>query len=178
VSAPGEQPNKEGTVPSTTDITPAGKVRAAQLARELLSRVVRQVGQTLLPTLAAAAVAGGISGMDYAALFSVAIITALVTVLRAVTKFRVPAPAALWLQAVDRAAAAAAGTALGLIAAGPGFDVFTAPWVSILDVSAASAVLALVTTFTNPPLNPAEPNADGALPLAAARPRPDSATAF
>lgn len=118
--------------------------------RDLGERAVRQVVQVLLPVLTIAITSGAISGLDYTDLAVTAGMAAAVTLLRALTGIRAPAGASFAVDALDRALAAAAGTALGLVTA-DGFDLLHADYVGFLGAVIGSAALAVFARFTNTP---------------------------
>lgn len=135
--------------------------------RDLAARVGRQVVQTLIPVLTMALTTGSIVGLDYSDLFLTAALTGAVTLLRALTGVRAPAGAPLWLDGVDRALAAAAGTGLSLVTA-EHFDFVRADWTAIGGAVLASACLSVLAMFTNtpqPPVVVVEPQGDAPSPL-------------
>lgn len=116
--------------------------------REVLSRAVRQGLQTLVPVLGAAALTGGLQGIDYGSVGLILLGSEVVVVLRAVFEVRVPAGAALPEQLVDRAAAAFAGSLLGVLIANHA-DVIHTSWGASLGVAGAAAVASAVHLFAD-----------------------------
>lgn len=115
-------------------------------ASDLVNRVWRQARQVVLALLVTALVAaqarGGIQHIDGLALLVGVVAAVLVTVLRAVAGLRAGTSAPWWVQALDRAAAAAAGYALGIVGA-DGFDLLSADWRTVLGGAAGAALLAV-----------------------------------
>jgi hypothetical protein len=145
----------EAHMPSLTDIA---------WWEDTVARAGRQAVQTVIPVLALAAGTGGVTGFDYGDGLAVAALAALITVLRAVTGLRAPAGASLLVDGADRALAAAAGTALALVAT-DGFDLLHADWKTIGVAVAGSALLALAAMFTNTPAPPLPPEPAGDAPV-------------
>lgn len=116
---------------------------------DLWSRLWRQAVQVIVPPLTIASTAG-LSGFGWKAILLTLIGGAVVTVVRAVADVRAAAGAARWVQILDRALAAAAGSALGW-AGVDGFDVASTPWVTVVQSAFASAVLAVAWWMLDPP---------------------------
>lgn len=118
--------------------------------RDLARRAVRQGVQVLLPVLTIALTSQTITGLDFTALAVTAGMAVIVTIARGLTGLRAPAGASPALDTLDRAVAAAAGTALGLLTA-DGFDLLHADWVAIGGAILSSACLAALARLINPP---------------------------
>lgn len=122
-----------------------------EATRDAVSRAVRQALQTLVPTLLV--VAGGTAtGIDVPAVVALAAVTALVSLLKSVTGFKLPADAPVAWQVAERAVTAAAGAALGFLTVG-GTDIASSiPWEATLTGALGAAGVAAVMFFTNPPV--------------------------
>jgi hypothetical protein len=131
---------------NTMSITP----RVVTAGRETLSRAVRQVLQTLIPTLLIVA-SGTVTGISVRAVAVLALMTALVTVLKAIAGVKATASSPAWVQLVDRAGAAAAGTALGYLTIDGGGVVASVDWQAAAIATAGSAILAVVMAYATPP---------------------------
>ena len=116
---------------------------------DLWSRLWRQAVQVVVPPLTIASTAG-LSGFGWKAILLTLIGGGAVTVVRAVADVRAAAGAARWVQILDRALAAAAGSALGW-AGVDGFDVASTPWATVAQSAFASAVLAVAWWLLDPP---------------------------
>lgn len=119
--------------------------------RDALSRAVRQTIQALIPTLLV--IAGGTTyGINLKAVGILAGLTALVSLLKSLVDFRVDPLAPAWAHIAERAATAAAGTALGLVTVDGVVPAAMIDWRVTLTASVGSAVLAVAMFYTNPPV--------------------------
>lgn len=121
--------------------------------RDLASRLLRQGVQFLIPVVALAKDGEATKGLNYGDIAIGLGVALLVTVLRTVANLRAADSAPLAARVVDRAAAAAAGTFLGL--AFVGWDdaptiVHGLDWENVLAATVASAVLAVLSGFADP----------------------------
>jgi peptidoglycan/LPS O-acetylase OafA/YrhL len=117
--------------------------------RDVLDRAVRQAFQVLVPFLTIAATAGRIDGVQLRTVATVAATAAVVVILRALSGIRVSTDAPVYLQVLDRAVAAAAGAAAGLVTA-DGFDLLTADWSAIVLSAALTALTAIANGYLSP----------------------------
>lgn len=118
--------------------------------RDLGSRVARQAVQYATPVLVVLA-SGTTAGFNPLDVLVGLLVACGVPVLRAVAGIRVSDAASLGVRLVDRAAAAAAGTFLGLFTvAMDSNDIAGLDWPVMLQAAAASAVLAVANGFLDP----------------------------
>lgn len=118
--------------------------------RDLGSRVARQAVQYLAPTLVVLA-SGTTLGFNVVDVVVGLAVACGVTVLRALSGIRASDAAPLAVRMADRAAAAAAGTFLGLFTVALDTnDIAGLDWPLMLQAAAASAVLAVVNGFLDP----------------------------
>lgn len=118
--------------------------------RDLLSRCGRQAVQYLIPVLVTLA-SGATFGFNPLDVVIGLVVAVAVTVLRAVAGIRVADGAPLAARMADRAAAAGAGTFLGLFAVAlDSNDIAGLDWPLILQASLASALLAVANGFLDP----------------------------
>jgi hypothetical protein len=142
--------------------------------RDVLARGGRQAQQALLPVFAAAALSGGLQGIDVRAAAVYLGGAELVVLIRALYELR------LQNDAVDRVAAAFAGSLLGVVGAA-GFNLLHTDWRTNLGVAGAAAATSLLqfafdklgqaaavaddTSDVDAPVIPADPAGDEDLTL-------------
>lgn len=117
--------------------------------QDLTSRLIRQGKDYLIPVLIILA-QGNTTGFDARAVGLGLVVAAVLTLLRAVTEIRAAADAPWWVATLDRAAAAGAGTALGLITVDGVTLVTGLPLTNVLYAAAASASIAALTALGDP----------------------------
>lgn len=118
--------------------------------RDLASRVIRQSVQFLIPVVALAKDGQATKGLNYPDIAVGLVVAVLITVLRMVANIRAADSAPLLTRVIDRAAAAAAGTALGLLATEQFTLVHGLRWDNVLAATIGSAVLAALMNFADP----------------------------
>lgn len=123
-------------------------------SREALSRAVRQAIQALIPTLLIVA-AGSTKGIDVAAVATLAGVTALISVLKSAATLKASLSDPVWLQMVDRAVTAFAGTAVGLFTIDGVIPSTQIDWYAAWVASWGSALLSVAMFYTNPPVGAA-----------------------
>ncbi len=111
--------------------------------RAALARALRNALQTLLPLLALAS-AGQIDGASAGAVAVAAALAALVSLVKTAAGLQADPAASLSVQLAERALAAGAGAALGLIPLDLG-GVLAADWAAIGTAVAGAAVLSVVS---------------------------------
>jgi hypothetical protein len=117
--------------------------------RDVAARAGRQAVQVLIPARALAA-AGDVAGVDPAATALAVALAVLVSLVKAVAGITFGSSAPRWQQALERAAAAAAGAVAALLPA-DGLGLLTLDWGDLGLAAAGAAGLALAAMVTNPP---------------------------
>lgn len=133
-----------------TDRTDLPTIASPLWWRELASRVIRQSYQFLIPVVALAKDGQATRGLNYGDIAVGLVVAILITVLRMVAGLRASDTAPLGAKVIDRAFAAAAGTALGLVATDQFTLVHGLDWQNVLAASLGSAVLAVLAGFADP----------------------------
>lgn len=141
--------------------------------REALSRATRQAIQALIPTLLVVA-GGSTSGINVAAVATLAAVTALVSVLSSAAGFKLGTEAPDWARIAERAVKAAAGTALGLVTVDGVVPAASIHWQALFTASVGAAVLAVAMFSTNPPVVAEDDEDDLASPFPQTTFDPDS----
>jgi hypothetical protein len=126
------------------------KLLEAAFWKDVLDRAVRQGFQVLLPFLVLVATTSRFDLKAGVAVAVVAVTQALVVIFRALTELRVDVTAPWYLQVLDRAVAALAGSLLALFTA-DGFDLLAADARSIFLSAVASVAVALGNGYLSPP---------------------------